>query len=327
MAHFIRKTTEEFIAEAKVKHDDKYDYSLTVYEDSKLKVKIICPEHGVFEKIPNAHLMGQGCPKCGRANAGKLARKRRTIPNETMIQNWKEKWPEYEVIEVYRDEKSVPWIKAICPNHGEFNVRYFTSIKNDAKYPCLKCFKDSMNNTKSEFVAKAVEIHGDKYNYDKFEYMNNKVHGLLRCNTCETEWMVRPDVHIYMESGCPVCNRNLKINTNDDNMDFDSLVDFPCCLYLLEFKSKDEQFLKVGITKNSIEKRFYGIKEYQIIEILLIKDMFFNCLRAERKILVEFMDYQYLPEKHFNGRTECFDYSIIDKLKSSLAEMLVVKSS
>ena len=52
MAHFIRKTTEEFIAEAKVKHDDKYDYSLTVYEDSKLKVKIICPEHGVFEKYP-----------------------------------------------------------------------------------------------------------------------------------------------------------------------------------------------------------------------------------------------------------------------------------
>ena len=45
-------------------HGDKYDYSLVEYKNPTTKVKIICPEHGVFEHTPNAHLNGQGCPDC-----------------------------------------------------------------------------------------------------------------------------------------------------------------------------------------------------------------------------------------------------------------------
>lgn len=57
-------TTEEFIKKAKAVHGDKYDYSLVEYERSYKKVKIICPEHGVFEQTPAGHLSGQGCKKC-----------------------------------------------------------------------------------------------------------------------------------------------------------------------------------------------------------------------------------------------------------------------
>lgn len=58
------KTTEEFIQQAKEIHGNKYDYSLTLYNHSKKKVKIICPIHGIFEQTPNEHLKGHGCPKC-----------------------------------------------------------------------------------------------------------------------------------------------------------------------------------------------------------------------------------------------------------------------
>jgi hypothetical protein len=60
----IRITTEEFIEKAKKIHGDKYDYSLTEYKSSRLKIKIICPEHGEFIQKANNHLYGQGCPKC-----------------------------------------------------------------------------------------------------------------------------------------------------------------------------------------------------------------------------------------------------------------------
>jgi len=62
----IKKTKKQFIIDANKKHNNKYDYSLIEYINSKLKVKIICPEHGIFEQTPNNHLNGNRCPKCKR---------------------------------------------------------------------------------------------------------------------------------------------------------------------------------------------------------------------------------------------------------------------
>ena len=44
-----RKTTEQFIKEAKLVHGDLYNYSLVEYTGKDHKVKIICPKHGIFE--------------------------------------------------------------------------------------------------------------------------------------------------------------------------------------------------------------------------------------------------------------------------------------
>lgn len=57
---------DEFIRRAKFVHGNMYDYSKTVYVNMKTKVLIICSIHGEFEQLPQPHLKGQGCPKCGR---------------------------------------------------------------------------------------------------------------------------------------------------------------------------------------------------------------------------------------------------------------------
>lgn len=62
-----RKTTSQFIAEAKAVHGDRYDYSKVDYKTNRDKVCIICPEHGEFWQRPSDHLSGKyGCPKCAR---------------------------------------------------------------------------------------------------------------------------------------------------------------------------------------------------------------------------------------------------------------------
>jgi HNH endonuclease len=59
-------TTEEFIQKAKKVHRDKYDYSECVYKNCRERVKIICPIHGAFYKVPCNHLaLAQGCQRCG----------------------------------------------------------------------------------------------------------------------------------------------------------------------------------------------------------------------------------------------------------------------
>lgn len=65
-------TTEQFIEKAKIIHGDKYDYSLVDYKNGKTKVKIICPNHGMFEQQPRAHLDVQGCPKCKMSHGEKI---------------------------------------------------------------------------------------------------------------------------------------------------------------------------------------------------------------------------------------------------------------
>ena len=55
---------EEFLKRAKLYHGDTYDYSNSEYVDPKIKIKINCKKHGIFEEIPEKHLSGLGCPTC-----------------------------------------------------------------------------------------------------------------------------------------------------------------------------------------------------------------------------------------------------------------------
>ena len=60
----IEKAKISFIEKAKNIHGEKYDYSLAEYKGNRLKIDIICPEHGVFKQKANSHLSGHGCPNC-----------------------------------------------------------------------------------------------------------------------------------------------------------------------------------------------------------------------------------------------------------------------
>lgn len=62
-------TTEEFIKLCKIVHHDKYDYSLTTFENIKKKIEIICPKHGVFTQKADLHLNSKcGCPICNSSH-------------------------------------------------------------------------------------------------------------------------------------------------------------------------------------------------------------------------------------------------------------------
>lgn len=64
--------SENFIKKANKIHNNKYDYSLVKYKNAKSKVKIICPEHGVFKQNINTHLSNKGCPICNSSKGEKM---------------------------------------------------------------------------------------------------------------------------------------------------------------------------------------------------------------------------------------------------------------
>lgn len=57
---------KHFITEAKLKHNNDYDYP-EEYKGDKVKIAILCKrdlEHGIFMQTPHAHKAGGGCWKC-----------------------------------------------------------------------------------------------------------------------------------------------------------------------------------------------------------------------------------------------------------------------
>ena len=53
-SEMVMKTNgHKFIEECKLKHNNKYDYSLVKYKGNTIDVKIICPIHGKFYQRPN----------------------------------------------------------------------------------------------------------------------------------------------------------------------------------------------------------------------------------------------------------------------------------
>jgi len=64
------KDINVFIKQVNEYHNNKYDYSAVKYKNNKTKIKIICPDHGIFEQTPDNHYK-KGCPICKESKGEK----------------------------------------------------------------------------------------------------------------------------------------------------------------------------------------------------------------------------------------------------------------
>ena len=191
-------TTDEFIEKARKIHRDKYDYSKVKYVNNSTKVCIICPEHGEFWMTPHNHLANQGCPKCsGRYHTDTQY----FIEKAKQIHGSKYDYSKVE----YKDSKTK--ICIICPKHGEFWQTPQEHLQNKG---CKECgFESALEkNTKStdDFIKKVREIHGDKYDYSKVEYVNATTKICITCPIHGEFWQ-RPYEHLQ-NRGCPSCSHS-----------------------------------------------------------------------------------------------------------------------
>jgi hypothetical protein len=186
-------TTSSFIEKAKMKHGDRYDYSLVRYNGAKHKVKIICPIHGEFEQQPTNHLYGQGCGKC----SGNIK-----LDNSSFIEKAKIKHGDkydYSLVSYLTCNDKV---KIICPIHGEFEQRAINHLRGDG---CSGC---SCNRrlTNESFIERAKMKHGDKYDYSLIKIINNLIKIKIIC-PIHGEFEQKPNNHIN-GNGCPKCKES-----------------------------------------------------------------------------------------------------------------------
>jgi len=183
-------TTSKFIDKAKTIFP-YYDYSLVDYINAKIKVKIICPEHGEFEKIPDDMLYSkQGCPYCNNKKTS----------NNMFIEKSKilfgENKYDYSLVNFVNNNSK---IKLICPEHGEFETLPNNHLSG--KDGCPKC--NGRYITTDDFIKKAKEIHIDKYDYSLVKYINNHTKVKIICPK-HGIFEQKPSDH-NLGCGCPNC--------------------------------------------------------------------------------------------------------------------------
>lgn len=91
----------------------------------------------------------------------------------------------------------------VCPEHGEF---WQTPQGHVRGYECPECAKKRQGKRSNvdEFIAKAKEVHGEKYDYSKVNYVNAMTKVTIICPT-HGEFEMIPMNHI-MGQGCPKCH-------------------------------------------------------------------------------------------------------------------------
>lgn len=159
------KTTEQFIADAKAIHGDKYDYGKVDYYNKETKVCIICPEHGEFWQIPNSHLSGYGCPACKLKNQGLLYSKiRESFPSLTFYQEFSPEWLNNQRFDIYCKDENFA-IEYDGEQHY-YPINHFGGEDNFRKVQ----ERDTIKNNKC--INNKCKLFRVKYGYSKEDFDN-----------------------------------------------------------------------------------------------------------------------------------------------------------
>ena len=273
-----KKTTEEFIIEANLVHNNVYDYTNSIYIGSHNKINILCEKYGMFEQIASNHINNKrGCSKC---NGGVKNTLNSFINQSNKIHN---NMYNYNLIEYVNNYTP---IKIICEKHNIFEQLPLNHLKGKG---CPKCGLIKMKKTKAKtltnFIKDSNKIHNDKYDYSKSVYFNNHTKLEIICEK-HGSFKQTPNIHIDNKSGCPKCS-----------------------------SSKGEEKVRYYLNENNIE--FVEQKTFNKLKSNKNYKLKFDFYLPKYNICVEYDGKQHFKIiEHFGGRSTFMKLKHRDKLKN-----------
>ena len=228
-------TQEQYIAKARAKWGDAYDYSESVYLSGLKPITIRCIKHNHYFTVQAGNhistlLKSGGCPLCGQESLTEYRRKKheealmkaeqkkklykpRLTHKERFLKKARAMYPDYDFSRVeYKDRET--HIVVVCPVHGEFKIRPRTLLigeKGQKPHGCWKC-----NNlippyekelTLDTFKNRMHELYGDKYTFMWSDFKNR--YSQIRF-TCKQHGTQQRSARVLLEGkGCEYCNGKL----------------------------------------------------------------------------------------------------------------------
>jgi len=220
-------------------------------------------------------MMGSECFKCGV----ELASNKRTldlsyyIDKSNEVHNFK-----YDYSSITNYMNSMTKVIITCPNGHKFDQSLKDHISGNG---CMFC---SMKCTNTEnFIELSNEVHGNKYDYSKSEYISQKTKAIIIC-PIHGEFKQNPSNHYHNRRGCPGCS-----------------------------ESKGEREIRIFLDNNDIEY----IEEFTIKGCKDVNKLRFDFYLPEYNTCIEFDGLQHFkPIERFGGVEYFEDIKKKDKIKN-----------
>jgi len=161
----------------------------------------------------------------------------------------------------------------------------------DAEIDVIELHREKKNRrlTTQEFIHKARNVHGDRFNYSKTDYVNSSTNVIIICNDHNVDFFQTPTNHLSGWFGCPHCT------------------------YKKTRISKGEHIIKEFLEKNKIkyvfQKRFDDCKHQKTLR--------FDFWLPEFMTLIEYDGEQhFISVDHWGGKQGLEERQIKDKIKN-----------
>lgn len=258
---------KEFVKKANNIHNNKYRYEKVIYTYSNKSVVVSCTLHGDFNISPSKHLLGKGCPVCKKTND--------FICKAMCVHG--DKYCYQKTICKNKSGKVI----IRCKKHGEFKQRVYSHLLGNG---CSKC-SGKIKKTLPQFIEQAIEMHGNKYNYEKSVYISAHKKLII---ICPVHGEFKQDPHSHLKgNGCHKCNSS-------------------------KGETAIEKFLKLKNVKYESQCRFESCKN----KSYLIFDFIIN---YNNKICaIEYQGEQHYRPVPFNGSKEKSKELHISTVKNDL---------
>ena len=192
-----------------------------------------------------------------------------------------------------------------CPVHGDFEHRADMHLQGSG---CKKCADAKRRMTTADFIAKAKQVHGDRFDYTLVDYRSS--HEDVRI-ICELHGTFEQKAYRHLQGdGCRKCKSiNHPSGYSYDLFKEDrELATSMGIFYILEYNFPGEvPFIRIGITRNMTDSRHR--KYADRVTILLEKIMpLEDAFHMEQLLLhrEDIQQFRYKPRNITSGVTECF---------------------
>lgn len=197
----VKTNPESFKSEMKKIYGRKLKFKIPNKITKDTQITAICKHHGEITHSVGYFKSGKGCEYCSGKKTYwpdfiKLARK---------VHGDKYDYSQTEI-----PKRNADKITIICPEHGQFRQFAWLHLSGSG---CPECVgypnKKTREQRENEFIQKARDLFGDKFDYSKVHYVNNDTNVTLTCKEHHIEFETSPDTHLRGSGACPMCTRSI----------------------------------------------------------------------------------------------------------------------
>lgn len=165
----------------------------------------------------------------------------------------------------------------MCPIHGSFFQKPVDHLRGKG---CWLCGCDSRKGTTLSFIEDAKKIHGEKYDYSKVVYINNREKVLIICLN-HGEFYQKAYVHLQ-GAGCPQCSSSNGEKLISEYLQEHSII-FERQKRFVHCKFKRSLIFDFYVPKYTLFIEYQGEQHYRKIAFFHKTDnIFYECQEKDR---------------------------------------------